>query len=87
MAQIAFQASDGMPLSKVFADHRIWEKRKPLINKALKKLSPKQWQNLLKTCHEADLAVKGQRKTDPWLLFEDIAINMSGHPSPVKLKA
>jgi DNA polymerase III subunit delta len=87
MAQIAFQASDGMPLSKVFADHRIWEKRKPLINKALKKLSPKQWQNLLKTCHEADLAVKGQRKSDPWLLFEDIAITMSGHPAPVKLKA
>jgi DNA polymerase-3 subunit delta len=78
MAQIAHAASDGFPLSKVFADFRIWDKRKPLISDGLKRLSLQQWQSLLAQCLQADMAVKGQNRQDCWLLFEDIAIGMCG---------
>lgn len=78
MAQIAYELKSGMPASKVFASHRIWDKRKPLVQLGLKRLPLQQWQKLLLLCQQADMAVKGQSKQDSWLLLEDISIQMSG---------
>ena len=78
MVQIAHAAKDGFPLSKIFTDFRIWDKRKPLVSSGLKRLSLAQWQSLLQQCLEADMAMKGQNRQDYWLLFENIAMQMSG---------
>jgi DNA polymerase-3 subunit delta len=83
MVQIAHAAKDGFPLSKVFTDFRIWDKRKPLVSSGLKRLSLKEWQSLLQQCLEADMALKGQSRQDCWLLFENIVIQMSGK-NPLK---
>jgi len=78
LAQIAYALKNGMPSSKAFAQYRIWDKRKPLVQAGLKRLRLNQWQKLLMRCAEADQAVKGQSKQDPWLMLEDISIQISG---------
>ena len=78
MAQIGYALKNGTPANKAFAQHRIWDKRKPLVQAGLKRLRLKQWQQLLMLCQEADQAVKGQSKQDAWLMLEDISIQMSG---------
>lgn len=74
MLQIASVLQDGYPQAKVFTDFKIWDKRKPLVSRALKRLSVRQWQHLLGACYQADLAVKGQSKQDCWSLFADLLI-------------
>lgn len=78
MAQIAYALKNGVPANRAFAEQRIWDKRKPLVQQGLKRLSLSQWQNLLLLCEQADEAVKGQSKQDSWLLLEDISVRMSG---------
>lgn len=77
LAQIAYEARAGVPMGKIFADYRIWDKRKPIVSQGLKRLPLRQWQSLLSICAEADLAVKGQNKKDSWLLLEEICFGMT----------
>ena len=78
MTQIAYGLKNGTPANTLFKQFRIWDKRKPLVNQGLKRLPLKQWQQLLIDCEQADLAVKGQRRQDEWLLLEQISLQMSG---------
>jgi len=78
LAQISQAAGSGLPMSRLFADYRIWDTRKPLVGRALKRLPLKKWQQLLTQCGLADMAVKGQSKQDPWLMLEEISIQMTG---------
>ena len=68
------------PPQALAARREIWSNRRPLYSKALKRLSPAGWCRLLTLCANADRAIKGEDKTDPWLLFEDIALGICGVP-------
>ena len=61
---------------------KVWEKRKPLLSAALKRLRPTQWRGLLRLCHRADLAIKGQCADDAWHLLADISAGLSGKLPP-----
>ncbi len=79
LAELAFQVKGGMdPQRAVGARREVWEKRKPLVARALQRLPVQSWRRLLGLCADADRAVKGRLKSDPWLLFEEIATRMSG---------
>ncbi|MCG8428439.1 MAG: DNA polymerase III subunit delta [Chromatiales bacterium] len=58
----------------------IWDKRKPLVAGGLQRVSAAGWRNLLQLCSQADRAIKGQHRTDPWLLLQEITSRMSGTP-------
>ncbi len=79
LAELAFQVKGGMnPQRAVGARHEVWEKRRPLVASALQRLPLQSWRRLLQLCADADRAVKGRLKSDPWLLFEEIATRMAG---------
>ena len=79
---MAYDLKHNKSANQVFTQYRIWDKRKPLVSQGLKRLSLAQWRQLLDDCGKADLAIKGQLKTDSWLLLQDISLQMSGMPSP-----
>ncbi len=83
LAALAGEAAAGRPLQQVIAGRReIWDKHRPLYDKAVRRLPPQGWQQLLRRCADVDRAIKGLGKADPWLLLEDIALSIAGVPVP-----
>ena len=68
LATIAQQHGQGMPLDKAFSAARppVWEKRRPLVSKALQRHSGARWAQLLLDAQRIDAQIKGQAAGDPW---------------------
>ena len=56
----------------------MWEKRKRLVRQGLQRKDYRGWQQLLVRCQQADAAIKGGRQEDPWLLMEQITLDICG---------
>jgi DNA polymerase-3 subunit delta len=71
--------AQGSPINRAMTQCGVWEKRKPLISKALNHLRKSDLERLLKLCRQADMATKGMIKPDnSWLLFEQIILGLAG---------
>ncbi len=81
LAQMAQGVEQGRDADQVMGQHRVWEKRKPVVRRGLQRRAP-HWRRLLLTCARADRAIKGLDRADPWLLFEDLALGMAGSRPP-----
>jgi len=68
LAGIAQQYGQGMPLEKAFSAARppVWDKRRPLVSKALQRHSASGWARLLQDAQQIDAQIKGQAPGDPW---------------------
>ena len=68
LASIAQQYSQGTPLEKAFSSARppVWDKRRPLVSKALQRHSAARWAHLLRDAQQIDSQIKGQAQGDPW---------------------
>lgn len=81
LAGMAGEVAQGVGARQVAAAHReIWDKRKPLVTKALERMSAPGWRRLLLLCGETDRAIKGRDRRDPWLLLQDLVTRMAGAP-------
>ncbi len=79
LCSLASEVEKGRSPQQAIAGRReIWDKRKPLVRKGLQRLNTSGWRSLLLLCGEADRAIKGQDRRDPWLLLQDIATRMAG---------
>ena len=66
LAAIRDALADGQEEGRVFTQHRVWDKRKPLIRKALARLSAAEHSMLLLAAVRIDRVVKGVIRRDPW---------------------
>ncbi|OMH33719.1 DNA polymerase III subunit delta [Motiliproteus sp. MSK22-1] len=78
LVSLNHESGSGSLSEAQFKKHRIWGKRKGLINKALRRLSTKRLTSLLQRCSEVDQAIKGVKHQSPWILLTDITIEMAG---------
>lgn len=80
LANLALQFSQGMPLDKAFSSARppIWDKRKPLMSKALQRYSAKRWAELLMDAQRIDAQIKGQAVGSPWSSLSRLSLLMAG---------
>jgi DNA polymerase-3 subunit delta len=80
LANLAMQFSQGVPLDKAFSSARppIWDKRKPLMSKALQRLSAKRWNQLLVDAQQIDAQIKGQAPGSPWSSLSRLVLLMAG---------
>lgn len=85
LAGIAQQFSQGVPLEKAFASARppIWDKRRPLIGKAVQRHTAARWNQLLIDAQRIDAQVKGQAAGDPWRSLARLAMLMAGQRLPL----
>ncbi|PZP77958.1 MAG: DNA polymerase III subunit delta [Ectopseudomonas oleovorans] len=77
---IAHQQSQGIPLDKAFSSARppVWDKRRPLVSKALQRHSSKRWGQLLQQAQLIDAQIKGQAAGDPWSELAMLTLQLSG---------
>ncbi|WP_422404039.1 DNA polymerase III subunit delta [Pseudomonas sp. GZD-209] len=80
LAGLAQQFSQGVPLDKAFSQARppVWDKRRPLVSKALQRLSAQRWAMLLQDAQRIDAQIKGQAQGSPWTSLARLALLMAG---------
>ena len=80
LANLALQYSQGVPLDKAFSQARppIWDKRKPLMSKALQRHSARRWGQLLMDAQHIDAQIKGQAEGSVWSSLSRLSLLMAG---------
>ncbi|MNE59690.1 DNA polymerase III subunit delta [compost metagenome] len=80
LAGLAQQYSQGVPLDKAFSQARppVWDKRKPLMSKALQRHSAQRWSQLLQDAQRIDAQIKGQAQGSPWTSLARLSLLMAG---------
>jgi DNA polymerase-3 subunit delta len=66
LIKIKLALVQGINQETVFKNNNIWDKRKSLINQALKRLSDRDLNEILVTSAFADRQIKGQQAGDAW---------------------
>ncbi|MDX1692783.1 MAG: DNA polymerase III subunit delta [Ketobacteraceae bacterium] len=74
---VSHQLENGIAPAKAFRDARVWDSRKPLLQKALGKLSSRDFQRGLLIAGQADRCIKGLAPGAPWNAFEDILLTLA----------
>ncbi|WP_137888508.1 DNA polymerase III subunit delta [Pseudomonas sp. 2FE] len=80
LANLAQQYSQGVPLDKAFSQARppVWDKRRPLVSKALQRHSAARWARLLLDAQRIDAQIKGQAAGDPWIDLSRLTLTIAG---------
>jgi len=81
LAQLAHLRDRGVPLEAAFTQMRppIWEKRRPLLTKALQRTPVERWGQWLQDAQRIDAQIKGQAAGDPWSGLSALSLALSGH--------
>jgi len=77
---MAHDLARGIPQDKVFASQRppVWDKRKPLLARALQRHPVTVWERLLRLAQQADEQIKGQSPGSPWDSLALIVVQAAG---------
>lgn len=77
---MAHELGRGIPQDKVFSSQRppIWDKRKPLLSRALQRHPTRSWAELLRLAQQADEQIKGQAAGSAWDTFALILVQAAG---------
>ncbi len=78
LTAMARQLQSGSSLSQALASQRVWDKRKPQISAALKRIRGRQWWQLLQTCSHIDRVVKGRAAGGAWDELLQLTLRLSG---------
>jgi DNA polymerase-3 subunit delta len=78
LAEISAALEAGGRLDALLQTHHVWDKRKALVQQALRRGSTAAWRRALTLCEQCDRAIKGQETADPWQLLEDLTLVMTG---------
>jgi DNA polymerase III subunit delta len=83
LAQLSHQHSQGMSLETLFTQFKVWEKRKPLLTKALRRHSTVSWRRLLLLAGRIDRLIKGAAVGNAWEELSWLCIGMTtDYPLP-----
>jgi DNA polymerase-3 subunit delta len=75
---LAFARGQRQPLEAVFAAHKVWDKRKPLLLQALRRLTPSDCRRLLDACARSDRVIKGAETGSPWDVLLAAGLRLAG---------
>jgi len=75
--------ASGQNYDQLCQRERIWGKRKLLVRNACRRINSGFLERLLGKAADIDLAIKGQREDDPWLLLDQLTLQLSGCTLPL----
>lgn len=82
LASMSFEVQKGLAPDQVLRNYRVWEKRKPLVKRGLRR-SPRHWWVLLHRAGEIDRMIKGQVTGNVWDALLELSLMLCGvrlHP-------
>ena len=78
LARILHAADQGQGFDTAARQNGVWDKRKALVQGALRRFRTPQLQQLLRKANAVDKAIKGMRRADPWDELMDLTLNLAG---------
>lgn len=78
LAAMATELETGMAAARVLASHRVWEKRKPVIGRALQRVPAHQWRDWLQRCAGIDRVIKGRATGSSWDELLQLSLDLAG---------
>lgn len=78
LAALSRGLAQGKKPFALYQQHRVWEKRQPLIERALKRHSPAQCWALLRLCARVDRVTKGRAAGNVWDELLQLSVMMAG---------
>jgi DNA polymerase-3 subunit delta len=78
LAAMAADLRSGMPVARVLASHRVWEKRKPVIGRVLQRVPAAQWRAWLQRCARLDRVIKGRATGSCWDELLQLTLDLAG---------
>ena len=78
LARMAAVIAGGRAEAQVLDEYRVWQRRKPLVSRALKRTPLDAWYGLVRTAARADRVIKGRAAGDTWLALENLALGLCG---------
>ncbi|QLF94253.1 DNA polymerase III subunit delta [Pseudomonas sp. ABC1] len=80
LANLAHQYAQGTPLERAFSQARppVWDKRRPLLSKALQRHSSARWNQMLQEAQQIDEQIKGQAPGDAWIGLANLSLQLAG---------
>ena len=68
----------GKSRQTVISEFRVWDSRKPAVNRVLERLDAQQLASLLAQAHAIDRVLKGADRFDPWETMERFLLQLAG---------
>jgi DNA polymerase-3 subunit delta len=84
LASMAHRVAAGKPMAAVLADHAVWERRKPLVSRALRAGTPRHLEGLLQQAARCDRIIKGMERGSPWQEIVALALALAGSSIPAQ---
>ncbi|KTT78156.1 DNA polymerase III subunit delta, partial [Pseudomonas oryzihabitans] len=80
LANLAQLQESGTPLERAFTQVKppVWDKRRPLMTRALQRHGARRLEALLRDAQVADEQIKGQAPGDVWLTLTSLALVLAG---------
>ena len=78
LALLAFASAQGQALEGEMARNKVWEKRKPLLRRALQRLPVRVCRRLLDRCAHLDQLIKGVATGNAWDEILNLALSLAG---------
>jgi len=85
IAQLREALDGGGNMQPIFRANGVWDARKNLLQRAMRRLDLNQWQRLLQHCARLDLMSKGQAAGDPWEMISALCAVLAGGGSAWQL--
>ncbi len=70
----------GAGLAQVLQANRVWEKRKPQVGAALRRIRGRRWWRLLQQCAQLDRIIKGRAAGSAWDELLQLTLSLAGQP-------
>jgi DNA polymerase-3 subunit delta len=78
LVTMSIELKTNQTIESILNNHRVWQKRKPLISNALKKHSYQKLQKLLLKLGRIDRSLKGMDNLDVYDELQNVVISLSG---------
>lgn len=78
LSQFSYRLNQGQNFDRIAGQLRVWDKRKPLVRSAIKRLDEKTLGRLLRQANAIDKAIKGLRSASAWDELIDLVIGLCG---------
>lgn len=84
LGSMAYGIAAGKPMAAVLADHAVWDRRKPLVSRALRGGTPWRFEGLLQLAARCDRIIKGMERGSPWQEIVALALAVAGNRVPAQ---
>ena len=81
LTQMAHSLAAGERIERVMAAHYVWDKRKPLVSKALQRTRLPALESMLQQCHRIDKIIKGHGAGRVWDELLELGLEIAGRPA------